>query len=152
MAQSKFSSTLAFTISKEDQAFLRQVESGNFSIDDFNHRAHLRLAYIYLTNNDSTDSVTLVRNTLTALLEKHNIEPEAIYHETLTHAWVQLVERAMKNSPPVSAAESFIESNPQLFDKDILNNHYSETVLKSDAAKTSYIAPDLQPIASQPSF
>ena len=137
---------MAFAISREDQAFQQQVESGVFSIDDFNHRAHLRLAYIYLSNNDRATCVTLVRTTLTGLLVKNDIEPANVYHETLTHAWIQLVENTMKNSPPTLSAECFIENNPQLFDKNILSKHYSEAVLNSDAAKAAFIAPNLKPI------
>ena len=61
------------------------------------------------------------------------------YHETVTQAWMQLVADAAKSAPDL---ESLLKS----LDKTILAEYYSETVLQSDAARTTFIAPDRKPL------
>ena len=73
-------------ISSDDKRFSSNVEACEFPVNDFDHRAHLRLAYVYLVERGSTDAITAMRDTLTSLLLHAGIEPSARYHETLTKA------------------------------------------------------------------
>lgn len=134
------------SINKEDREFRNQVESCTFPVDDFSHRAHLRLAYIYLVENDSDTSVELMRDTLCKLLVHNGIEPDAKYHETLTKAWIMAVHHFMSSSDDASSAEAFIDANPTLLNSRIMMSHYSAEVLFSDEARQTFMQPDREPI------
>ena len=75
----------------------------------FNHEAHVRLAYVYLAECDADTAVQKMRDALLNFLERNNI-PRSKFHETLTRAWVLAVQHFMNRSPSTSAAE-FIAKN-----------------------------------------
>ena len=77
-------------VSKSDMEFRAAFEAGAYAPADFNHRAHVRLAYIYLATNDVERATTLMRNAITNYLRHHGISPTK-YHETLTQAWILAV-------------------------------------------------------------
>ena len=134
-------------ITKEDIAFKKDVESCNFPVPDFDHRAHLRLAYVYLVETNSTsESVNLVRQALTGLLKHAGVDPSAKYHETLTEAWLLAVHHFMCQTSNATSADDFIDQNSKLLDSKIMLFHYSDDVLFSEAAKTAFIEPNLEPI------
>ena len=135
-------------ISSEDRNFLEHVETCSIPVSDFDHRAHLRLAYIYLVDNSTDSSCALVRETLTRLLRHNNIEPGAKYHETLTRAWLLAVHHFMNNSDGMASSDEFINQNPEMLDSRIMLTHYSKDRLFSDEARKAYIDPNLEPIPS----
>lgn len=134
-------------ITEEDLAFMADVESGIYPVPEFDHRAHLRLAYIYLVKTNSTsESVSLVRKTLTGLLKHAGIEPSAKYHGTLTEAWLLAVHHFMHHTSNAKSADDFINQNPKLLDSKIMLTHYTGDVLFSEAAKVAFLEPNLDPI------
>ncbi|NVK28245.1 MAG: hypothetical protein HWE14_09385 [Flavobacteriia bacterium] len=135
-----------YVASKEDREFMRQVESFEFPVPEFDHRAHVRLVYTYLVDNEVTESVCLMRDTIISLLKHVGVEPSQKYHETLTKAWVLAVHHLMKNTDSSESADDFIEKNKVLLDSSIMMTHYSAGVLFSEQARSSFVAPDLDPI------
>ena len=133
-------------LSKEDQAFKILVESCAFPVVDFNHRAHIRLAYVYLAVNDIDQSIQLMREMLTALLKHAGIDPSQKYHETLTEAWILAVNHFMKDGDNYQSSDDFINKNQLMLDSKIMMTHYSAEVLFSDEARVAFVAPDLDPI------
>ena len=133
-------------ISRDDVSFRHRVESCEFPVAEFSHRAHLRLAYVYLVENDTDPSVELMRDTLHRLLAHNGIEPDAKYHETLTKAWMMAVRHFMQSTDDVSSADDFIKINSQILDSKIMLTHYSAEVLFSDEARQTFVQPDLEPI------
>lgn len=121
------------------------MESGDFTASDFDHRAHVRLAYVYLAESDTEGACEQMRGTLVRFLERHGIDPDK-YHETLTRAWIMAVRHFMRKSASASSADAFIERNPELLDTDIMLTHYSAGVLFSDEARKRFVEPDLEPI------
>ena len=134
------------SISSDDQDFKERVEACNIPVEEFGHRAHLRLAYIYLIENSTDSSINLVRETLTGLLRHNNIEPSAKYHETLTKAWLLVVNHFMNNTDATGSADEFINENPELLDSKIMLTHYSAERLFSEEARRAFVEPDLEPI------
>jgi hypothetical protein len=136
------------SISSDDQDFKERVEACNIPVAEFGHRAHLRLAYIYLIENSTDSSINLVRETLTGLLRHNNIEPSAKYHETLTKAWLLVVNHFMNNTDATGSADEFINENPELLDSKIMLTHYSAERLFSEEARRAFVEPDLEPKSS----
>ena len=131
--------------SPEDAAFVRAFESGEVLPADFNHAAHVRLAYTCLCGNDIDGAISTMKTALLAFLNRNGIS-ENKYHDTLTGAWVMAVDHFMKTRAPTESAAAFMRANPELLDSKIMLTHYSAEVLFSAEARVSFVAPDIQPI------
>ena len=131
--------------SAEDIEFKRQFEACETPLSDFNHKGHLRLAYVYLVDNDTDSSVLLMKEALKRFLQHNGIDPTK-YHETITKAWILAVKHFMSRSARCNSAEELIAQNPQMLDTQIMLTHYSAKLLFSDAARESFAQPDRYPI------
>ena len=136
---------LKHELSQSDREFRAAFEAGAYAPADFSHRAHVRLAYVYLADSDVDLALERMRAALMAFLSHHGI-PASKYHETLTRAWVLAVHHFMHRSPEASSADDFIERNPMLLDSKIMLTHYSADRLLSDAARADFVEPNLDPI------
>ena len=134
-----------FDISKADIEFRGQMESCAFPASEFNHRAHLRLAYIYLTQNSTDGSAELMRDAINRFLVHNGVDPSK-FHETLTKAWILAVHHLMDRTGNSTSAGEFIGSNSEMLDTKIMMTHYSAEVLFSDEARTAFVQPNLDPI------
>ena len=132
-------------VSKSDLEFRTAFEAGAFSPANFNHRAHVRLAYVYLATNDVERATALMRNAIVNFLRHHGIAPTR-YHETLTQAWVLAVFHFMHRTKEAASADEFIDRTPILLDSRIMMTHYSAERLFSQHARAAYLEPDLDPI------
>ena len=132
-------------ISKSDREFQAAFEAGAFAPADFNHRAHVRLAYVYLATNDVERATTLMRHAIVNFLRHHGIAPTK-YHETLTQAWILAVFHFMHRTKEADSADDFIARTPLLLDSRIMMTHYSADRLFSQHARAAYVEPDLNPI------
>jgi RimJ/RimL family protein N-acetyltransferase len=138
--------TMEHRLSREDLAFRRAFEACQTAPADFDHAAHVRLAYSYLCENSLEESVQRMKSSLMAFLRHYGIG-ESKYHETLTRAWIMAVNHFMQqSSASADSAASFIASNSQLLDSKIMLTHYSAEVLFSAAARQAFVQPDIQSI------
>lgn len=133
------------TISDSDRRFIEDLEAARIPPANFGHRAHVRAAYVYLTQHDTDDAAGRMRDTLVAYLRENGVDP-AKYHETITRAWIMAVRHFMARTPPTHDGDAFIAANPQLLDASIMLTHYSKGRLFSDDARNAFIEPDLEPI------
>ena len=138
---------LTHLITTQDREFKDQVESCEYSVPQFDHRAHLRLAYVYLVQqNDAQAAVSLMKVALINLLKHAGIEPSTKYHETLTEAWIFAVHHFLSHTESSTSADDFIEQHPVMLDSKIMLSHYTEEVLFSEVARRSFVEPNLDPI------
>ena len=136
---------LNHNLSKNDREFRAAFEAGAFAPADFSHRAHVRLAYVYLAESDVSMALERMRAALLSFLSHHDI-PASKYHATLTRAWILAVDHFMHRSPLASSADDFIDRNPPLLDSKIMLTHYSADLLFSDLARAEFVEPNLDPI------
>jgi hypothetical protein len=132
-------------ISPEDRRFLAELEACALEPDQFDHRAHVRAAYVYLAEHEVDGAAERMRDTLRAFLMHHGIDVSK-YHETITRAWILAVRHFMELTPPSGSADEFIQSNPRLLDSRIMLTHYSAERLFSPKARTEFVEPDIEPI------
>jgi hypothetical protein len=132
-------------LSPDDRRFCEDFALCRVHPDDFDHRAHVRLAYCYLAEHDADTALALMRSALLAFIGHHKI-PAAKYHETLTRAWILAVRHFMATSPDADSAASFITGNPSLLDSKIMLTHYSAEVLFSPEARARFVEPNLDVI------
>ena len=68
-----------------DQDFLATFERAGFDRHNFPHRAHLRMAWLYVRHLGVERAVERVASGIRSLAEKHG--QSSRYHDTLTRAW-----------------------------------------------------------------
>jgi hypothetical protein len=131
----------------DDDDFIATFERGGFSGDAFPHQAHIRMAWLYVRRLGPERAIERAAEGIRALA-RANGQP-ALYHDTVTRAWVYLVADAITRSPSASF-EGFMTRNPQLLDTRLLFEHYSPDVLSSAQARARWITPDVAPIPGAP--
>jgi hypothetical protein len=136
---------MTYLVSRADRDFQAQVETCALPPAEFNHRAHVRLAYIYLADNDTDNAHRLMSEALRRFIACHGVDPSK-FHETMTRAWIMAVRHFMQRTPSAESADSFIDQNAKLLDPRIMLTHYSRDVLFSDEARGQFVEPDLDPI------
>lgn len=131
--------------SLDDLTFRDRFEAGDVSPDAFDHRAHLRLAYVYLCEGTIGTAMPRMRQTLQTFLKRNGV-PADKYHETLTRSWLMAVDYFMGKAATAASFDRFIAQDNRLLDSQIMLSHYRKTTLFSDAARAAFVAPDLQAI------
>lgn len=132
-------------ISASDGQFIDLLERGELSPDQFDHRAHVRAAYVYLVRADADTATVRMREALLGFLQRHRL-PTSKYHATITAAWILAVRHFMEQSAPSASADEFIAGNPELLDSRIMLTHYSAELLFSPEARAEFVEPDESPI------
>ncbi len=127
-----------------DDELIRLFREGTFPIADFTHKAHLRLAWIYLQRFGPDTAEREVCRQIQHYTRLHGATDK--YHHTLTVAAVRMVGVYMKEQQE-EGFEALLTRFPELLDrfKELLSRHYSEKVLWSQAARLSFQEPDLKP-------
>lgn len=126
----------------QDRELIDRLERGALGASEFDHREHVRAAWLYLRRDGPEAAIAAVAKGLKTLSAAHGAPGR--YHETLTRAWVELVAAAARHDPePVF--DRFVERHPELLERDLPLRHYSRELLASDAARAAWVEPDLQP-------
>jgi hypothetical protein len=132
-------------ISAEDEQFRRAFEAQQIAPAQFDHRAHVRLAYVYLCEGTIETAVTRMKRSLLTFLKNVGADPSK-YHETITRAWVKAVDHFMNQSTPCASSTDLVGLHPQLLDSKIMLTHYSADVLFSERARQTFVEPNIQSI------
>ena len=125
-----------------DDEFAVAFETCHIANEEFHHREHLRLAWIYLRRFGS-EAGPRIRAAICRFAAAHGKADK--YHETVTFAWLRLVADGAQRTNARSFAE-LLRALPELLDKNTLNQHYSPERLSSDAARTGFVLPDRKPL------
>lgn len=130
-----------------DEDFLAAIEAATYPGEQFGHRGHLRLGWLCLRAHGFESGLerirTLVRNYATALGATEK------FHETMTRAWAERMQRALDETPGLASFEAFLAAHPELLDSKLLGRHYRKETLDSPLAKSSWVPPDLEPLSSR---
>ena len=139
---------MTHSLSQSDRAFREDFTSGRVTPQQFDHRAHVRLAYVLLAEAGVDDATEQMRSALLSFIARNGID-RAKYHETITRAWILAVRHFMDRTPRSASADAFIDANPVLLDSKIMLTHYSASLLFSPEARAAFVEPDIQPIPLQ---
>jgi hypothetical protein len=128
-----------------DDAFIQQFEACSFPFDQWHHRAHVKLAYLYLTRYGFDTAATKLRNGIRAYNAAHNVpdQPASGYHETITQFWLRIVETTVQQYGQRPSADGFFDFHPQLSQKKNHRLFYSPGLFMSPKAKREFVGPDL---------
>jgi hypothetical protein len=132
----------------DDEAFLRSFEDGTYPYKEWHHRAHVKVAYLYLRQYSLERASEKVRAGIRAYNMANQVPegPTMGYHETMTQAWVRLVHVTLCEYGPGESADGFFEQHPQLSQKKALRFFYSKERFMSPEAKAKFVEPDLAPL------
>jgi hypothetical protein len=134
-----------------DDEFLAAFEA--CTLDEFHHRDHIKIAYLYLRRYPLNEAIARVRKGLQALAIAWKAPVDDLekgYHETITEAWVRLVHLQLNACAPAANADAFCDEQPQLMQKTLLQSFYSRERLTTWEAKRAFVEPDLAPLLSLP--
>jgi hypothetical protein len=122
-----------------DQAFIDAFIAGQLEPAGFDHRAHLRAAFLLLRQAPFLEACIAMRDGLQKLATRLG-KPD-LYHETVTVAFMALVAERISAMP--MEWESFIAQHPTLCERGLLDGWYSKTLLASENARKTFAMPDL---------
>ena len=129
---------------KEIEGVVLGFESCSTGKDAFSHRDHLAVATWYLWKCSEEDVLKKMRVGLLRFLEHHGVGTEK-YNETITLFWIKVVrgfidglDSQLTLTEVTNAVINAFPNSRQVFE------YYSEELLQSAAAKSSWVEPDLK--------
>jgi hypothetical protein len=114
--------------------------------EDFHHGEHVHVAFLYLCSLAPLEAMQRFSEGLRNFASR-NGKPER-YHETITWAFLVLIReritRALLQNGHYPTWDEFAARNPDLLNwKDnVLKKYYSDELLASDLARTTFLLPD----------
>jgi hypothetical protein len=136
----------------DDAEFFRQFEDCALPFDQWTHRAHVKVAYLYLRQFPFGEALDHIRPRIKRYNAAHNVPedlPTRGYNETTTHALLHLIAAVMQayeKTHPVQTADEFCDMHPQLMSKHVLRFFYTPDRRMHPQTKTQFIEPDLAPL------
>ena len=133
----------------EIDAFLHAFETCTLPKSEWTHPAHILTGACYV----HTHGLDHATSTMRTNVRRYNVSvggqntDTSGYHETITLAWLKLLNRLLKASYPIArapfAAHAVTHYAPQ---RDIFTRHYSFDLPTSTPARLTWIEPDLEPL------
>jgi hypothetical protein len=112
----------------------------------FPHGDHVRLTIIYLTRLGRDETLRKLYDGLRRFATAQG-KPDK-FHVTMTRAWVDLVESALRAHPHGEHPSALVTNCPELLDRDALLRFYTPERLNSPEARASWLPPDRSPVVS----
>ena len=109
----------------------------------FGHREHLELAWTYLSRQPIDQARSAMREAIRHVARRHGAADK--YHETITQAWLHCVAVHAQRWP-AEGFDAFIERNPDLLDRNLIEHFYSRELILTHAARAAWVDPDRSPL------
>src|SRR5438477_12439726 len=105
-----------------DDEFMDAVEACTLPNAAFHHRDHLRLAWIYVCRFGYAAG----SERMAASIRRYAAHQGATekYHETITRAWMDLVQHAVSSANQPASFDAFIAANTDLSNPNALALYY----------------------------
>lgn len=116
---------------------------------EWTHVAHLAVGLWHVSRYARADALQRLRTGITRLNESNGVVNSATngYHETVTHAYVDLLaDFAIRHANKTAAERVTALLADPLSDKKALLRFYSRAVLESSEARLDWVEPDLAPL------
>ncbi|PKV50290.1 N-formylglutamate deformylase [Aquimarina sp. MAR_2010_214] len=125
-----------------DEVFENQFTQCTLNPEIFSHEAHLRLAWIHISNHGIEKAEKKIQTQLQSFVEFVGAKDK--YNKTLTIVATKAVNHFMNQSKSDSFKD-FIVEFPQLKTnfKQLIGSHYSFDIFNSEKAKTEFLEPDV---------
>jgi hypothetical protein len=133
-----------FINDEEVRELVRAFEEATIPPSQFHHCAHIAVALTYLSESPLNDATLRMRETLRRFTQHHGVN---VYHETVTRFWMKLLDHLATThycEMPLWRRINLIVERWTVTDP--VAAHYSRDVIKSRAARESWIDPDRLPL------
>lgn len=129
-----------------DDDFIAAFEAR--TLDDFPHRFHLRVAWIYIGTLGVDAAIARLATEIRDLANARGQGTK--YHETITRAWAYILAHAASDVGQGTSFEGLLRRHPELLDKHLLLQHYRSETLGGSEARQRWVAPDLRELPGVP--
>lgn len=124
-----------------DEDLVRAFETGQAPAEGFHHAQHVRVAWNYLRRHPLPEAL----GRFSAALRKFAVAQGApnLYHETITVAYVLLINERLDQTGRDAAWEAFAASHPDLLQwkPSVLEQYYDSATLSSARARRVFVMP-----------
>lgn len=126
----------------DDASLVRLFEAGEAPADGFHHRDHVRVAWWCLRETPLPQALMRFAEGLKRFAAAQG-KPD-LYHETITTAYVLLINERLDAGGRALAWDAFAARNPDLlmWKPSILARYYRDETLSSARAKRTFVMPD----------
>jgi hypothetical protein len=121
---------------------IAQLENSTLPEDQFHHAGHLHAAWLYLSRFPAAEAIARFSEALRSYAA--SLGKADRYHETITWAYLFLLNERIRRSEPEATWEQFAAAHPDLLDwkNSILLKYYRPETLASDLARRVFLMPD----------
>ncbi len=97
----------------DDLEFLTKFEAGSWPFDQWHHREHIKLAYLYLSQFPFEQAIEKMRMGVKSYTAANHVpeSPTSGYHETITLTWMHLVHLTLCEFGPRETADAFVDTH-----------------------------------------
>ncbi len=130
----------------ESIQLVQDLEACEIPAGTFHHEQHLRVAWTLLEEDGLLTALGRFPLVLRRFAEYHGAY--TLYHETITWAFLFLIQERRHQLPADHGWEDFARANPGLLQdhKGTLARYYSVERLGSDLARSVFLMPDRCPL------
>ena len=124
------------------QVTIEALEDGTLDAEQFDHEAHVYLAWLYLQRYPLHEATARFIAALKRLTTQLGIPGK--YHETISWFFMLLIEER-RHAQKIDDWHAFYRDQSDLFaggNDNILNRYYSRELLGSERARHSFMLPD----------
>lgn len=121
---------------------LSRFARGEIDAARFPHHEHIRMGFEMLGRHNFVETAYHYSFALRTMAARAG-RPEA-FHQTVTIAFLSLIAERMQCAAAADFA-AFAQANPDLMEKAALARWYRPERLKMDAARRTFLLPDLAP-------
>jgi hypothetical protein len=118
---------------------------------EWTHAAHLSVGAFYVRHLGAAEALARLREEIPRLNDRHGTPNTATsgYHETITAAFVRLLEEGLATFAPEAPLERCIEAllAGPLGGSRVLLAFWSRELLMSPRARAAWVDPDVRPLA-----
>jgi hypothetical protein len=130
----------------------RRFAACELSRAEWTHEAHLTVGLWYVARYGADEALKQLRAGIRRLNESNGVAntPDGGYHETITRAYVGLLDTYLVRSGTADDLQSLCELllDTELARRDVLFSFWSKPLLLSARARAEWVEPDLAPLAS----
>jgi hypothetical protein len=126
----------------QDSELVNAFEAGRVPEGGFHHAQHVRVAWYYLRHRPLLEALERFQTRLQAFALAQG-KPN-LYHETITTAYVLLINERLQVDGAGGDWEAFASKNGDLltWKPSILDRYYRAETLWSDRARRTFVMPD----------
>ena len=139
----------AVRLTVDERAFIEAFERCTLPEGRFRHRDHIRLAWLYFKLYPVPVAMTQVVEGIKRFAAAHG--QHNLYHETITYAFLFLINERMERQGREASWEVFAARNADLLTGGLafLHTYYRPETLMSDLARKTFVMPEPQIVQPQ---